>query len=293
MVLTKGRDSGLSLSNFITVIFMKTIKKRTYGDVTSWEMGFGYIGRPMMTSIFYLLDHVVIDTGSAHLRRDVVDLLEEYLPSRVLLTHCHEDHAANARAICDRFQIDAMGHPYTVYKMAAKQIILPYQRLVWGKSEQLKMKEVPEVVETDRYRLKSIFTPGHSRDHMVYLEEENGWLFSGDIYLADRIKYFRADENLISEIDSLKKILKYDFEVLFCGHNPQLNNGKKRLQAKLDHLEDFAGTVQALVKEGVPEQEIINRLDNGGGRFMKWITMGNMSFANMVRSAIRNASESM
>jgi len=74
---------------------------------------------------------------------------------------------------------------------------------------------------------------GWVKDHTVYLEEENGRLFSGDLYLGDHIKYFRSDERLIDQITSLKKILKFDFDALFCAHNPRLENGRARLKNKL------------------------------------------------------------
>jgi len=267
---------------------MKTIRQQTHEDVTAWEIGVSPVGRPLMTTCFYLLDHLVIDCGCAHLRTDVLRLLEDRRPRQLLLTHCHEDHAGNARAVRDRFQVDVCGHPYTVHKLAARQIILPYQRLIWGKCERLEMKAVPEFVETDRYHLRAIHTPGHSKDHTVYLLAEKGWLFSGDLFLAEKIKYFRADENIIDEIESLRKVLTHDFEVLFCGHNPQLEGGRRKLQAKLDYLQELVGRVQAARDKGCTEPEIIRSLDTGSDRLLKLITMGNMSFGNLVRSVLRH-----
>lgn len=270
---------------------MKTIKHKTYGDVSSWKLGVSLAGKPVMTSLFYMVDHLVIDTGIAHLRKEVLDLLEGRQPAKVLLTHCHEDHSANAAAIRDRFQVDVFGHPYTVIKMASKQIILPYQRLLWGKAQRLEMKEVPPVIESDRYRFQTIHTPGHSKDHTVYLEAEQGWLFSGDLYLADKIKYFRADENIYDELGSLKNILSFDFDTLFCCHNPQTEGVKQKLQTKLDYLENFVGEIRSLLDRGMTEKEIIEQLDRKDDRMIKWITMGNMSFANMVRTTVRHHPE--
>ncbi len=267
---------------------MKTIKQKTYGDVSSWELGVSFIGKPLMTSIFYMLDGLVIDTGIAHMRKDVLGLLEDRKPQKVLLTHCHEDHSANALAIQDRFKVDVLGHPYTVVKMARKQIILPYQRLLWGKSQRLEMVEVPAIIESNQYRLQPIPTPGHSKDHTVYLEEENGWLFSGDLYLADKIKYFRADENIYDQLCSLKNILTFEFDTLFCGHNPQTENVKQKLQTKLDYLENFVGEIQGLLDNGMLEKEIIEARDRKDDWMIKRFTMGNMSFANMVQTTVHH-----
>jgi hypothetical protein len=42
-----------------------------------------------------------------------------------------------------------------------------------------------------------------------------------------------------------------------------------------------------LYRRGYPLREIIKRLDPKTDRRVKWITMGNASFANMVRSALK------
>ena len=88
------------------------------------------------------------------------------------------------------------------------------------------------------------------------------------------------------QIESLKKILAYDFDALFCCHRPCLKNGKKHLQRKLDYLEDLYGNIRTLSRKGYSPKEIIRKLGNGSDRKVKWITMGNASFANMVRSAM-------
>ena len=87
-------------------------------------------------------------------------------------------------------------------------------------------------------------------------------------------------------MDSLKTVLTLDFNALFCGHNPIPKGGKDRLAAKLAFLEDFYGRVTDLNRKGLTESEIIARLDLKQDRLVKWVTMGNACFANMVRSVL-------
>jgi glyoxylase-like metal-dependent hydrolase (beta-lactamase superfamily II) len=47
-------------------------------------------------------------------------------------------------------------------------------------------------------------TPGHSEDHICLFEPNEGWLFSGDLFISERVKYMREDENVYSLLDSLK-----------------------------------------------------------------------------------------
>ena len=171
--------------------------------------------------------------------------------------------------------------------MAANRKILPYQRYIWGKSEDVKVKPLGPLIESSRFTFRPIHTPGHSEDHTVFLEEQNGWLFAGDLYLGERIKYFRSDEKIYDQIDSLKKMRNYDFDALFCAHNPSRDKGKLRLEQKLQFLEDIVGRVQLLKKQGLSDNAIIKRMDSKKDRWVKLMTLGDVSLANMLRSAMR------
>jgi hypothetical protein len=104
--------------------------------------------------------------------------------------------------------------------------------------------------------------------------------------LGERIKFFRADERFAEQIASLIKVLTLDFDTLFCAHNPCLKSGKQKIKNKLQFLEDLYGNVRELVEKGHSEKAIIKALDPRNDRGIKLITMGNVSFANMVRSAM-------
>jgi glyoxylase-like metal-dependent hydrolase (beta-lactamase superfamily II) len=265
---------------------MKIFRKKEFGPVTAYQFGYSPVGPPLMSVHMYVADTVVIDTAQRHMRAEVIGMLKDHAIERVLLTHYHEDHSGNAAEIHGLFSAEVLGHPHTAEKMNGNLNILPYQHLVWGKAEQVEVIPLPEFIDAGSYRFIPVHTPGHSKDHTVYLETRNGWLFSGDLYLGDRIKYFRSDEKFSDQMDSLKTVLTLDFNALFCGHHPIPKGGKTRLAAKLAFLEDFYGRVTDLNRKGLSEPEIIARLDLKQDRLVKWVTMGNACFANMVRSAL-------
>ena len=268
---------------------MNLVKKTAFGEVDAIRLGFGPVGPPLMSVYLYVVDGLVIDTGQRNMQKVVVELLEQKKLKQILLTHHHEDHSGNASVLSKRHHIPVMGHPLTVEKLRKGYTILPYQHYVWGKAGVVEATPFGSTIEADHFKFIPIYTPGHSKDHTVYLEEENGWLFSGDLYLGDRIKYFRSDERLIDQIASLKKVLEFDFDALFCAHNPCLEDGRARLKNKLQFLEDLYGNILMLIEKGLSQKAIIKRLDTKSDRWVKWITMGNVSFANMVRSAINAA----
>ena len=262
---------------------------RFNAGVTALEMGYGMVGRPLMNVHCYLVGDTLIDCGQTRMARSMKAFARDHRIRRLLLTHHHEDHSGNAAMVARTCGATVMGHPMTIHKMKHIHPILPYQHFMWGRARRVDVSPLPTVVESDGYRFLPVHTPGHSKDHTVYLESDRGWLFSGDLYLGDRIKFFRTDERIDLQIRSLQTVLQYDFEALFCGHHPALKNGRRRLRCKLAYLEDIAGRVRVLMTRGLPEREIIRRLDTSQDRLVKTITMGNVSFANMVRSAIRAA----
>jgi len=267
---------------------MNIKEKHLFGEVEAYKFGFGPLGPPLMSVFLYYLDGLVIDTAQSNMRKYIIGALKEKKIEKVLLTHHHEDHSGNASAISKCYNVKVYGHSITADKMEKTFKIRHYQLYTWGKSGQVSVSPLPSVVETEKYKLRPVHTPGHSMDHTVYLEENHGWLFSGDLYLGERIKYFRSDEKFKDQIDSIKMILEYDFDALFCAHNPVPEKGKTRLTKKLSFLEELYGEVQRLYYKGYSEEAIVKALGNEKDKLVKFVTLGNVSFTQMVRSAMEN-----
>ena len=251
------------------------------------QLGYSPIGPPIMSVYFYYLDGLLIDTGQHHMQRHALDAIGDLPIHHILLTHHHEDHSGNAAAFQKQTGARVIGHARTAAKLQKGYRILPYQRMIWGRAAPVGMEPVNGPIESGPYALTPVETPGHSKDHLVFFEKNRGWLFSGDLFIGEKIKFFRSDEDLSEQIQSLKKVLKLDFDALFCAHNPCPKNGKYHLSCKLDFLVTLRQKVLALHGQGYPTREIIRRLDPGTDRKVKWITMGNASFAHMVRSALK------
>ncbi|MCD6584220.1 MAG: MBL fold metallo-hydrolase [Desulfobacteraceae bacterium] len=271
---------------------MKTLKKHNFGDVLAYELGFSPIGHPLMTVNCFIVGHILIDTGQSHMQKTVLDFSRAHQIRAALLTHHHEDHSGNAAAIKQILNIPVMAHSLTINKVKQSYRIFPYQHWVWGPTTPVELNPFPsDFYEHENLKFQLIHAPGHSKDHTVFLEVNNGWLFSGDLYLGDRIKYFRADEKIGDQIVSLKNVLTYDFDALFCSHNPRPQNGKKHLAAKLQFLEDFYGQVSFLADQGLDEKKIMRQLHLKEQQMIKLICFGNVSMRNMVRSVISDYQE--
>ena len=250
------------------------------------KLGWSPVGRPLMTVNCYIAGNVLIDTGQSHMQEAVMSLVGDHHVAAVLLTHHHEDHSGNIAAIKAAYNLPIMGHPLTAMKMRVPYKIFPYQHLMWGTTTPVSLDPFPKVFELKNLSFTAIHTPGHSKDHTVFLETRHGWLFSGDLYLGDQIKYFRADEKIDDQIRSLKHILTVDFGALFCAHRPRPENGKRHLQLKLQYLEDFFGSVSLLADQGMPPAAIMRELKLKEDWLIKLICFGNVSMKNMVRSVM-------
>jgi glyoxylase-like metal-dependent hydrolase (beta-lactamase superfamily II) len=266
--------------------------------IKGFKLGWSLAGPPLMTVYCYLFDRTMIDTGQSHMQRQVLAIARENRVGQVFLTHHHEDHSGNSAAIQKRLGADVFGHSLTRKKLNRPYKILPYQHYVWGRTTPLAVTPFPCPMETDAVesgsmetslgKMTALHTPGHAKDHLVYFLPEKGVVFSGDLYLGDHIRYFRADEDMGTQILSLKKVLTLDFDTLLCSHNPRLNRGRQHIGNKLDFLENLYGHIIFLWKAGKPPKEIFKDLKLKEDYLIKYFCFGNVSMINGVRSAIRH-----
>jgi glyoxylase-like metal-dependent hydrolase (beta-lactamase superfamily II) len=259
--------------------------------IRGFKLGWSLAGPPLMTVYCYIFDRIMIDSGQSHMEKEALALARENQVEHLFLTHHHEDHSGNGARIKSHLGVQVFGHPLTGEKLKKPYRILPYQKYVWGKTTPLALSPFPEPMETSSGKMVSLHTPGHARDHVVYFLPEKGVVFSGDLYLGDRIRYFRADEDMGTQIASLKKVLKLDFSILLCSHNPRLQNGRRHIRSKLDFLENLYGNIIEEWKKGIPEKEIFKILGLKEAYFIKYFCFGNVSMGNGVRSAIRHYEE--
>jgi glyoxylase-like metal-dependent hydrolase (beta-lactamase superfamily II) len=260
-----------------------------FDGVNYYRFSIYRLGSNVQTVYTFVIDDLLIDTAQKFNRENILRVAEEKHISKILLTHHHEDHTGNVAFLMKELNIDAYAHPIAVNILKKGYKMSPLAKLMNGTVEKAHLKPMSEedIIQTKHYSLQPIHTPGHCDDHYCYYEKQKGWLFSGDLYVADRIKYFAAYENLFTQIESLKKLIQLDFDVLFCSHNPKVKNGKKHLQNKLHFFEDFAGEVTRYYDQGHNARQIFALMGMKENYFNKYITLGNFSAENMVHSVVK------
>ncbi len=271
---------------------MRVCKTYEFGNgIKGFHMGWSLAGPPLMSVVLYTFNEIFIDTGQSHMGKEALEIARDHQVQQIFLTHHHEDHSGNAALIHNELGATVLGHELTREKLKTGYKILPYQKYVWGRAAPVAVSDLPFAIETELGPMEAVHTPGHSRDHLVYFLPDQGIVFSGDLYLGDRIKFFRSDEDIGSQISSLKKLLELDFSTLLCSHNPQRKKGWDHIHTKLDFLENLYGHIVSLWKKGMAEKEIFSILELREDYLIKCFCFGNVSMMNGVRSAIRHAKQ--
>ena len=117
-------------------------------------------------------------------------------------------------------------------------------------------------------------------------EPQQKWLFSADLFINSYIGYFLEGESMRDQIESTKRILELDFDIMFCAHNPQLTDAKSSLKRKMDFLESFFEQVATLHNKGYSDRQIFKSLKLKEDHFVKFLSGGQLSKINMVRSVV-------
>jgi len=238
------------------------------------------------TCILYRIGSTIVDTGPPNQWSTVRRFLDERRVDRVLITHHHEDHSGNGARIGSELGRPVMAPASGVDFLADGFKLRMYQRIIWGSPDRFRPLTVPdEIALGDGLRLRAVHTPGHSPDMTCYLEPERGWLFTGDLYIAGRVRFKRADEQIDPEIASLRLVSKLDFQTLFCAHRGPVADGPAVMRRKFEFLEEFRGNVRRLHGEGRSVAEI-SKLLLGGETFISWFTGLHFSKRNLIRACL-------
>ena len=242
------------------------IKSHIYGEVTQFLMGRDYEGQVIYTMACYYLDALLIDSGPVHVASELGAAFGDYSVDQIVNTHHHEDHIGNNIW----FQQNRRTGPVLASAAAVPLIenpsiwsarIMPYCQLTWGVPEASLAEPLGEKVVTDNYDLLVIPTPGHSSDHISLLEPNEGWLFAGDLFLSEKVTTLRSDEDINTMLDSLRKLLDYDFEMLFCSSGRVVErDAKKAVKTKIAYWEEQREAILALHNAGTDENEILKQL---------------------------------
>ncbi|MFQ5744381.1 MAG: MBL fold metallo-hydrolase [Acidobacteriota bacterium] len=264
------------------------LRQRDYGPVRYFALARSIAGRALLTSGIYFVDNLLIDTGPSNARSEFDKILENLTVEQIVLTHHHEDHTGNAAGAAQRLGVTPLAYASGLPLLRRPPTLPPYRLLVWGKPAPCEAAALTAEIHTRNYCFEVLHTPGHAPDHVVLYEPDQRWLFTGDLYLADRLKVLRSDEEIGGIISSLRQMLRVPDCQLFCQHSGGHRSHQQRLAAKLDFLLGLQEKIVVQHEEGRTMAEITRALKLQKP-FWRMISRGEFSGVNLVAALLQNA----
>lgn len=238
------------------------------------------------TCLVYRLGTTLIDTGPPNQFRRVCDFANARPLTQILLTHHHEDHCGNAARLTAELQSPVLAPRAALQFLADGFQVHLYRRLVWGKPRRVRAAPLPDEIDAGAgFRLQPIATPGHSIDMTCFLEPDEGWLFSGDLFVTAKPRYLRKDEDVNQTVSSLRGLLQFEFGTLFCAHRGLVRDARSKVAAKLNYLTELRQEVRERRRQGDTPAAITRQL-LGKEDFLSWFSGGHFSKRNLVEACL-------
>jgi glyoxylase-like metal-dependent hydrolase (beta-lactamase superfamily II) len=143
----------------------------------------------------------------------------------IALTHGHHDHAGGATALRDVSGAKVAGSSRADDPASGA-----------FKEPRVEGLEIDvELREGDTFGPLAVFeTPGHSVDHLAFLERDT--LFAGDTVLGEGSVIVPPEaQALTSYLNSLRKLRKLEVRALCPGHGPMVWDPQAKLEEYLEH----------------------------------------------------------
>lgn len=231
---------------------------REFGPVSIIRMGKRLFGKLLYPVHCFVLENTLIDTGSKSGRKEFLSAIKIFQIETAIITHAHEDHIGNNKFLQDKYNINTLAHEKAITIIENPKLLhlLPYQKIAWELPEPSTATELDEIVSIGNYKIKVIYTPGHSEDHICFFEPTNGWLFTGDLFLGRKVMYLRNHESFYDTLSSLKKLATLDIKTVFCGFKGIVKDGKAAILGKISFMEQLRDKVLDLSKNGYSPKQI-------------------------------------
>jgi glyoxylase-like metal-dependent hydrolase (beta-lactamase superfamily II) len=225
-----------------------------------------YFGHELLPVHSYAVGDTLVDTGLSCEAEAMARFARDAGIRRALLTHHHEDHAGNAALLAGQ-GVEVLASTETAPLVARGLPIRFYQHVLWGAAPVARATPFAgETVPLGRFEARVVPAPGHCEDQVVFHVPSEGWLFSGDVFIYERTRVFRRDEDFAKTLATLERLCALDFDVLLCAHRPKLSGGRRALQEKLDWLRGIEARVRELHGQGCSVREIVAKVAPGEGR---------------------------
>lgn len=145
----------------------------------------------------------------------------------IVLTHEHHDHVGGVNALKAHLgDVPVLAHRATAERLAGE---VPVDGFIED-------GELFELAGPLRMRWRALFTPGHSRGHLCFFEENTGALITGDMVAGlGTIVIDPPEGDMADYVASLQRLRALPVRALYPAHGPAIPDGPAKLDEYLAH----------------------------------------------------------
>jgi len=188
-----------------------------------------------------------------------IDAIRDAAPGLIrwiLVTHTHRDHSPAALALAKVTGARLMGRPPPPGSWQDEDFS-PDTRMDDG-----------DRLRTDEFTIRAVHTPGHASNHLCYLHEGLGWLFTGDhIMNGSTVVIDPPDGNMNDYLRSLRRLKQFELTKLAPGHGDLLDDPDGEVDWIVEHRMDREAKVIASLStyHEKTEDELVSEVYNEVG----------------------------
>jgi glyoxylase-like metal-dependent hydrolase (beta-lactamase superfamily II)/8-oxo-dGTP pyrophosphatase MutT (NUDIX family) len=242
---------------------MKALPEANCGLVRRIEFGPGIFFFPVRTPTIPPATHtncyivggseiIVIDPASPY--QDEQKELDDFIDAlvgegrrvrEILVTHHHFDHVGGVDHLRNRLGVPVAAHRITAERLRGT---IQVDRLIED-------GDVIELTGEPGWRLRALHTPGHTRGHLCFYEENSAAMITGDLVVGMGTVVIDPPEgNMRQYFDSLRRLLNLPrLGTLFGAHGPVIGPARQKVQEYIDHRTARENKIRDAVKSGAAE----------------------------------------
>jgi glyoxylase-like metal-dependent hydrolase (beta-lactamase superfamily II) len=150
----------------------------------------------------------------------------------ILCTHTHSDHSPGAPPLRRRTGAELLAFD-------SRDDLVVDRRLADG-----------DKVEATEFRLTALHTPGHASNHLCFLLDQEGLLFSGDhIMEGSTVVIAPPDGNMADYLAQLRRLRKLRLRAIAPGHGQLIDDPQGKIDEYLEHRLQREGAIAAALAE--------------------------------------------
>ncbi|MHC5063074.1 MAG: MBL fold metallo-hydrolase [Planctomycetota bacterium] len=164
----------------------------------------------------------------------------------IILTHHHPDHTGAVRPTSKRYDLPVRAHELTLRRLGKDF----KQGKPIGHGDRIPLGTAPD--GSQGWELEAIFTPGHDKGHLCFMENRYRSLIAGDmVSTISSIIIDPPEGHMATYLQSLQTLRKLEIGTLYPAHGPAMPRGGRIIDKYLQHRQEREDAILAALESGL------------------------------------------